>query len=284
MMEWLPEPFDLALYQRALLACLMIGFANGYASAFVLLNRSPLKLSALSHSILPGVAVAVWVSGLTLMSAFVGATLCAVLIGLLSIAFSQHSRITQDTALTVLYTGAFSMGVVILGRIGESQELEHWLFGNVLGMADADLWMSFAAGFLAVLLLTLFRRPVLLNLFEADVARTLGVRTQALNYGLFILMVLTLVTTLQAVGCILAVGLIVTPAATVRQFTQSATVLFLGSGVLGAVGSAGGLVLSYSLNLPAGASIVLVLSGLFVLSFPLRLFRSSVASRSNQEK
>ncbi len=268
------EPFDLVLYQRALFACLVIGFANGYVSAFVLLNRSPLKLSALSHSILPGVAIAAWVAGLSVVSAFVGAVLCAILVGLLAIYFSQKSKLSQDTSLTVLYTGAFAFGILILNRLGQTQELEHWLFGNILGLSDLDLWMSFVVGLLAIFLLTLFQRPLLLNLFDSEVAKTLGVPAKCLNYGVFTILILVLVTTLQAVGCILAVGLIVTPAATMRQFTNRVQPLFYGSAVLGSLGSALGLVLSYHLNLPAGASIVLVLTLFFILSIVIRGFVS----------
>lgn len=260
------EPFDLNIYQRALLACLMIGFTNGYVSAFVLINRSSLKLSALSHSILPGVAIATWLVGLTVINAFIGASLCAILIGLLAIYFSKKSKLPQDTTLTILYTGAFAFGIMILNKISHSQELEHWLFGNILGLADLDLWMAYGVGLVVVCALGLFRRPILIFLFEQDVAQTLGISVKLLQYLLFALLILVLVTTLQAVGCILAVGLIVTPAATVRLFTHSPPILFTYSGILGALGSATGLYLSYVFNLPAGSSIVLLFTVIFIAS------------------
>ncbi len=255
-----------SLFQRALVATLIIGFVNGYTSAFVLLHRSPLKLTALSHSLLPGIAIATWLVGLGVVSAFVGSFLTALFIGLLTLLISSRTKISSDTTLAVLYTGAFALGVMILNRIGAAQELEHWLLGNIQGLSDLDLWMSFSVGILAVSALTLFRRSILLNLFEPNVATSLGVRTRLLNYGLFSLLILVLVTTLQAVGCILAIGLIVTPAATVRNLCSSARHLFIWSGLLGAIGSAVGLILSYLVDLPAGSCIVLVHTSLFLLS------------------
>lgn len=261
----MPEPFDIPIYQRAFWACLIIGFANGYTSAFVLLNRSPLQLSALSHSLLPGIAVATWLVGLSVVSAFLGSVAMALLTGILTLFLAQRTQLSRDTVLSVLYTGAFSFGVMLLTRIDAAQELELWLLGNILGLSDMDLIMSAVIGLLAVTVLSLFRRAILLNLFEADVARTLGVSSRLLNYGLFGLLILVLVTTLQAVGAILAIGFIVTPAATMRQLTSSVQGLFLGSAILGSIGAVIGLYGSYLMDLPAGASIVIVQSVAFLI-------------------
>jgi len=261
------EPFDIILYQRALIACLVIGFTNGYTSAFVVMHQSPLKLSALSHSLLPGIATAALFFGINLVAGYFGALVVAVLIGLATVLFSMVTRLEQDTVLAVLYTGAVALGVYILRYLATAQDLDHILLGNILGgTSNVDLWSSYVIGIIAVVVFSLFRRPILLNLFEPNVAVTLGVPVKWINYGVFALLILVLVTTLQAVGCTMAVGLIVTPAATVRQFTNNVNTLFIASGILGAVGASVGLVLSCYVNLPAGASIVLVLTTCFLLS------------------
>lgn len=270
--------FSIPIFQRALLATLMIGFANGYTSAFVLLNRSPLKLTALSHSLLPGVAVATWLVGIGVVSAFTGSVITAMLIGVLTLFIAGRTKISSDTALAVLYTGAFAAGVMILSRIGQAQELEHWLLGDIIGLSDLDLWMSFAVGIISVGMLTLFRRSMLLALFEPNVAKSLGVNVRVFHYASFALLILVLVTTLQAVGCILSIGLIVTPAATVRNFCQTARRLFLWSGLLGALGSALGLVLSQQLDLLPGPAIVLVHSSAFIISALWRGMRQPARS------
>lgn len=262
--------FELLLFQRAFLACLIIGFTNGYTSGFVLLNRSPLKLSALSHSLLPGIAIATLMVGLTVISAFTGAVIMAILVGVLSLLLARNSTLSQDTTLSILYTGAFALGILLLNQLGRTEELEHWLFGNILGLTELDMWMSLGIGLLAIIILTLFQRPILLTLFEPNVAQTLGVPVRLVQYGSFALLILVLVTTLQAVGCILSIGLIVTPGATVRLFTNNASTLFIISGLLGAIGSALGLTLAYYLNMPAEAGIVITLTSFFLLGFILR--------------
>ena len=263
---------ELTLFQRAFLACLIIGFTNGYASAYVLINRSPLKLTALSHSLLPGIALATLLVGLSVVSAFVGAVIMAISIGMFSILISRMSRLSQDTTLSILYTGAFALGIITLNYLGQTQELEQWLLGNILGLTNSDLNMSFIIGLLAVFILTLFQRPILLTSFEPDVAQTLGVPVRLVNYTGFALLILVLVTTLQAVGCILAIGLIVTPGATVRLFSNNPRVIFVVSGILGAGGSALGLTLAYYLNFPAAASIVATLTIIFLICWIIRAF------------
>ena len=265
------EFFEITLYQRALLATFIIGLVNGYTSAFVLLHRSPLKLTALSHSLLPGVAIAAWIFTLGVLSAFFGAVVAAIVIGVLTVLLSRVTKINDDTVLAVLYTGAFAVGIMVLDKLGASQDLENWLLGNILGLSDLDLWMSFGVGIVAVTLLSLYRRVIVINLFDAEVASSLGIKTRLLDYATFVVLILVLVTTLQAVGCILAIGMIVTPAAIVRPFVSTPDALFPLSGLIGALGSATGLMLSILLDLPAGASIAATLAGLFILSVILRV-------------
>ncbi|MGC6458893.1 MAG: metal ABC transporter permease [Akkermansiaceae bacterium] len=260
------EFFDILLYQRALIATVIIGFVNGYTSAFVLLHRSPLKLTALSHSLLPGVAIAAYFLGLTVLSAFFGALLSAIMIAVLTVLLSKVTRISDDTILAVLYTGAFAVGIMVLQKLGSNQDLEDWLLGNILGLSDLDLWMSFGVGLVAVTLLSLFRRAIVLNLYDPEVAASLGIPTRLLDYLSFTVLILVLVTTLQAVGCILAIGLIVTPAAIIRPFVSTPESLFPLSGLVGGAGAALGLLVSLQFSLPAGASIAATLAGLFVIS------------------
>jgi len=275
--------FELTIFQRAFFACLVIGFTNGYASAYVLINRSPLKLTALSHSLLPGIALATLLVGLSVMSAFTGAVFMAILIGMFSILIARQTKLSQDTTLSILYTGAFAGGIIILNYLGQTQELEQWILGNILGLTNTDLTMSFVIGLLAVILLTLFQRPILLTAFQPDVAETLGVPVRVINYAGFALLILVLVTTLQAVGCILAIGLIVTPGATVRLFTNRPRLIFIASGLLGSIGSAMGLLIAYYLGFPAAASIVTTLTIIFLASwcFKALLTLTSKTSKKN---
>lgn len=265
------EFFDLNLYQRAFIAALIIGYVNGFTSAFVLLHRSPLKLAAFSHSLLPGVAIAAYFFTLTAITAFFGALIAAIIIGVLTILFSRVSKIHDETVLAVLYTGAFAIGVMVLNQVGSNQELEKWLLGNITALSDLDLKMSLVVGLIAVSFLTLYRRALVAHLFDPEVAASLGIRTRVFEYLSFVILILVLITTLQAVGCVLAVGLIVAPAAIARSFVKTPDGLFLISGTVGALGCALGLLASYYFDQPAGASITVVLTGSFLLSVLLKL-------------
>jgi manganese/iron transport system permease protein/iron/zinc/copper transport system permease protein len=267
------EFFEIGLYQRAFIAAVIIGFVNGYTSAFVLLHRSPLKLAAFSHSLLPGVAIAAYFFSLTVVTAFLGALVAAVIIGVLTVLLSRLSKINDETVLAVLYTGAFAIGIIVLNQLGSNQELEDWLLGNIIALSDLDLKMSFGVGIVAVTVLTLFRRALVANLFDPEVAASLGIRTRLLDYVSFVILILVLITTLQAVGCVLAVGLIVAPAAIARSFVSTPNALFPLSALVGAAGAAIGLLASYHFDQPAGSSITVVLATAFLLSVLVKSLR-----------
>lgn len=267
MIDWLLEPFQHSFNQRAVLAALLIGFTNGYASAFVVLKKSALKVGSLSHALLPGIAVAILLVGLHDWSAFVGALFAALLIGLGSLAVSRGSRLDQDSALAILYTAAFSGGIILLRRLGVTQEMDAWLFGNIMGLRDSDLWTNFWISAGALGILTALHRPLLMTLFDAEVAATLGVPVRFLNYLLLAVLIVVLISSLQAVGCMLALGLLVTPAATIYLLTDSTNALFWGGSVVGGVASAAAVVIGWHLNIEQGPTIVLILGAVFLVAF-----------------
>jgi ABC-type Mn2+/Zn2+ transport system permease subunit len=267
VIDWLMEPFQHPFNQRAILAALLIGFTNGYASAFVVLKKSALKVGSLSHALLPGIALAILVTGLNDWSAFLGSLFAALMIGLGSLAVSRGSRLDQDSALAILYTAAFSGGIILLRRLEVTQEMDEWLFGNIMGLRDADLWTNFWISAGALGLLTALHRPLLMTLFDAEVAATLGVPVRALNYLLLAVLIVVLISSLQAVGCMLALGLLVTPAATIYLLTDSTNALFWGGSLLGGLASAFAVLAGWWLNIEQGPSIVLVLGAAFLAAF-----------------
>jgi ABC-type Mn2+/Zn2+ transport system permease subunit len=262
--DLLSNPF----YQRALAAALLIGFANGFFSGFVVLRRNALSVSALSHTMLPGIALGILMTGvLTQASAFLGALFAALMVGLGSVAVARGNRIAQGTALAVIYTTAFAAGVALLPRLDTRQELEHWLFGDIMAVANADLWVAFGIGSFTLLVANLLMRPLLVTMFEPNVAAAQGVPVRLMQYLLFTLLVLSLVASLQAVGCVLSVGMLVAPAATVSLLTDRTNALFWGGGALGAAGAVAGVLLSVSLGLAPGPVIVMLLGLCFLAAW-----------------
>ncbi len=165
----------------------------------------------------------------------------------------------------ILYTTGFAGGLIILQRLNLRQKLDEWLFGSIVGMADTDLWIAFGISLVAVLTLVILQRPLLIYMFEPNVAASLGVPVRLLNYATFGVVILVLVSSLQAVGCILSVGLLITPAATVYLLTNEARWLFIGGGILGAAGSVLAFLLQYPLGWSVSGAIVLV-QGVFFLT------------------
>ena len=262
--ELLASPF----YQRALAAAAFIGFTNGFFSGFVVLRRNALSVSALSHTMLPGIAVGILITGvLSQWNAFFGAMFAALLVGLGSVAVARGKRVAEGTSLAVLYTAAFAAGVAILPKLDTRSELEHWLFGDIMAVANADLWVAFGIGSFTLLVANLLMRPLLVTMFEPNVAAAQGVPVRLMQYLLFTLLVLSLVASLQAVGCVLSVGMLVAPAATVSLLTDRTNALFWGGGALGAAGAVGGVFLSAKLGLAPGPVIVMLLGLCFLAAW-----------------
>jgi manganese/iron transport system permease protein/iron/zinc/copper transport system permease protein len=262
--------------QEAIFAGALIGFANGYLSGYIVLRKSALMVSSLSHSLLPGLVVASFLVGLSALSGFAGALIAALIVGLGAILISKRSPLDGHSALGILHTGAFGAGLLLLSRAPGNVDLDHWLFGDILGLADADLWTAHGISAVVLLTLTAFQRPLLLMLFEPSVARSVGVPVKQLDHLLMALSVLALVNSLQAVGCILSIGLLVTPAAILHLFASSPRVLFWGGGMLGAVASVLAVFLSNWFDYPTGATIVVLLAGGFLLAFAVRQISDAV--------
>ena len=275
-MDLFSNPF----YQRALAAALLIGFTNGFFSGFVVLRRNALSVSALSHTMLPGITLGILLTGaLTQASAFVGALFAALMVGLGSVAVARGNRVAQGTALAVIYTSAFAAGVALLPRLDTRQELEHWLFGDIMAVGNPDLWVAFAIGALTLVVANLLMRPLLLTMFEPNVAAAQGVPVRLMQYLIFGMLILSLVASLQAVGCVLSVGMLVAPAATISLVTDRTSALFWGGGILGAVGAVAGVISSTWLGLAPGPAIVMLLGVFFLAAWIFSPRYGVIASR-----
>ena len=266
-MSDLIQMLDMPFFRRALLAAALIGFTNGCVSGFVLLRKSSLTLSALSHTMLPGIVIVVLITGtLTQAGAFLGALIASLIVGLGSIALTRNTRLPQSTALAIFVTTAFALGVILVKYTHTSQNLEEWLFGSILSISDSDLIVFYGIACFTLLSATLFMRPLLLTLFEPSVASVQGVKVRWMNYLLYIMMILALMASFQAVGSILSIGLLVIPGAIVSLFTNDTKWLFIGGGIVGSLSAVFAVILSVPLDIPTGPTIVMVLGSLFLVS------------------
>ncbi len=262
-LQFLNEP----IAQRSVWACATSGFANGFVSALVVLKRSSLQIGTLSCALLPGIALAILLFGFMQMSILIGAVMAAMLIGLGSLFVSRTSRLDHDTALSILHTTAFAAGYIILVRLGLQQKIDDWLFGSIMSMSDTDLVTAYVISAVAVLSITALKRPLLIYLFDAQVASTLGIPSRLFSYAIISPTILGLVASLQAVGAFLTLGLLVAPAATVYLLTDKASWLFWGGGLIGGLGSLLAFCISFPLGWHLGATIILVLGAFFILAY-----------------
>lgn len=259
--------FDYGFSQRALLAAAMIGFVNGYLGGYIVLKRSALFAGGLTHTLFPGIALGALVAGLNPYSALLGAVVMALVAGLGATGIASVSRGDRDTALAILYTAAFGAGLIVLERIGTYVNIENYLFGNILGVGNTDLWFVYVAGGVTMTLLILLQRPLLLYVFSTDAAASQGIPVHWLGHGLAALLVVNMVISLQAVGAILTLGLLIAPAAILYLFSNSVRAILWGGGALGAGVSVLCVVLSVATDVQTGPAIASVFGVLFLLAF-----------------
>lgn len=263
-MGWLTDPLALVFMQKALFASLIVGVVCAVLGCYVVLRSMAFLGDALAHAILPGIAVAYLLGANLLAGALVAGVLVAVGISYIT----RAGTIREDTAIGIFFAGALSLGVVLISTVGSyAVDLTHVLFGNVLGVTTTDLWISGLLGAGVLLAVILLYRQLLVVSFDPVLGRTLGLRTEALRTGLFVMLAATIVVSLRTVGVALVAAMLVTPPASAYLLTRRLPVMMLVSALIGAVSAVAGLYASYYLDIATGGAIVLVASGIFVLVF-----------------
>ncbi|EUJ24597.1 manganese ABC transporter permease [Listeria grandensis FSL F6-0971] len=249
--------------QKALLTSIIVGVVSGVIGSFIILRGMSLMGDAISHAVLPGVAISYMVG----INFFIGAAAFGI-VAALGIGFvNQNSRIKNDTAIGIVFSSFFALGIIMISLAQSSTDLYHILFGNVLAVRSSDMWMTLGIGMLVILLVGLFYKELLVSSFDPTMAESYGLKVRMLHYFLMTLLTLVTVASLQTVGIILVVAMLITPAATAYLLTNRLSVmLFLAAG-FGAVSAIVGLYFSYMYNLASGASIVLAATALFILVF-----------------
>ena len=261
------EPFvEFAFMRRALAGCLALALGATPIGVFLMLRRMSLAGDAISHAILPGAAIGYLIAGLSLSAMTVGGMVAGIAVALLAGGVARSSVIKEDASLAAFYLMSLAAGVLIISWRGNNVDLLHVLFGSVLALDDDALLLLASFASLSLVAVAAGLRLLVLEccdpFFLARVSR-LGPLT---HYGFLVLVVLNLIGGFHALGTLMAVGIMILPAAAARLWVEDIVAL-LGVAVLIAFsGAIVGLLLSYHVNLPAGPAIVLTLGGLYVLS------------------
>lgn len=249
--------------QKALLTSIMVGIVCGVIGCFIILRGMALMGDAISHAVLPGVAIS-YALGINF---FFGAVFTGVLTAI-GIGFvSQHSRIKQDTSIGIMFTAAFALGVILITVLESSTDLYHILFGNVLAVRPSDVWITLAIGLIVLLSVYVFYKELLVTSFDPTMAEVYGLPVRLIHYFLMTLLTMVTVASLQTVGIVLVVAMLITPAATAYLLTDRLSVMIFLSAGIGAAAAVIGLYFSFTYNLASGATIVLAATAIFFAAF-----------------
>jgi manganese/iron transport system permease protein len=261
--------------QRALIEVILMGAVTGAIGTYVVLRGLSFIGDALSHAIFPGVVIAFLLG----RSVFLGALAFGLLTSASIVVLATTRRVKEDSAIGVLFAGSFALGVVLISTTRNySRDLAAFLFGNVLGVTTTDIALSATVGGLVLLLLVLFHKELLLVAFDREAAQAIGVPVFWVNLLLLAMISLTIVVSLSAVGNILVVAMLVTPAASARLLMDRLPIMLGLSAAIGAMSGVVGLVISYHANVAAGGTIVLVATVLFGLVWLLAPSHGLIAS------
>lgn len=255
----LTEPLQFTFMQTGLLATVLVGATCAVLGVYVVLRSMAFIGDALAHTILPGL-VAAYLLGLNLLGGAVVAGVATALgIGWLS----RRGTLREDTAIGVTFTGMFALGILLMSTTGSFRDFSHMLFGNVLGIVPRDLVLISVLALLVLGFLFLFHKELELTSFDPTHARAMGLEADKIRYGLLVLLSLTVVAGVQAVGVVLISALLITPAAAASLVTNSLPRMMAISAAIAVFSGVAGLYASYFFDVASGAAIVLACTACF---------------------
>lgn len=266
---------DLAFLPKALAVAVMSSIVCGVVGCHVVLRGMAFIGDAVAHAVFPGLAIAFVVGGSLVLGGALAGVTTAVVVALLS----QQRRLREDSIIGVAFVAAFALGIVIISRApGYAGSLQQFLFGSLTGIPTEDLYtVAFTGLGVVTIVLTLHKELVAVSL-DREMSRAMGLRVLALDLVLYVAVTLAVVMSLQVIGNILALALLITPPATARLLTDRLSTMMILSPTIGAVGAVLGVYVSWSWDHPTGGTIVLVLTAVFLVAW-LASPRHGVAAR-----
>ena len=273
ILDWLAWPFQFPFMVQAMVISVLVAIPTALLSCFLVLKGWSLMGDAISHAVLPGVVLAYMV-GLPLgVGAFIAGMVCALSVGFLK----ENSRIKEDTVMGVVFAGLFGLGIVLYTAITTDVHLDHILFGNMLGVDRGDVTLALVIALVVVAAVAAKWRDLMLFIFDPQQAGVIGLNTRVLHYGLLVMISLTIVSALQAVGIVLVIALLIAPGAVAFLITRRFGIMLLVAVGVSVTCSLLGVYLSFFIDSAPAPTIVLLMSTFFVVAF-LMTQRRSVAA------
>ncbi|MCY3867136.1 MAG: metal ABC transporter permease [Chloroflexi bacterium] len=269
--SFLSEPLAYSFIQRGMLALILVGGISAVVGCFVVVRGMSFFGDALSHAILPGVALSYTASGYVASNLFLGGLGAGIVSALVIAWLTRKVEVKEDSAIAIVFVTMFALGIAIVStQTSYAIDLTHILFGSINGISQGDLLMVAAMGAVVLVIIALLYKEFQIISFDLSLGHSLRLPVEVLRISLLLLIALTIVASLQAVGIALMLALLITPAATARLLVKRLHHMIVIASLLGILSGVVGFYASYYLDIPSGACIVLTTSVLFGLVFLLQ--------------
>ena len=268
MLSLLSDPFiEFSFMRRALVGCIAMSLGGTPVGVFMTLRNMSLTGDAMAHAILPGAAIGYLIAGLSLPAMTLGGIAAGVIVALLSGMVSRSCSINEDTNLAAFYLISLALGVLIISVRGSSVDLQHVLFGSILALDNPTLFLLSAIASLSLMLLLIFFRPLVMECCDPTFLKSESALSAPVHYLLLILVVFNLVAGFHAIGTLMAVGMMILPAAAARFWVKKLPGIILVACGICMCGSLFGLLISFYIDAPSSPCIILCLGGVYLLSY-----------------
>ncbi|EIS6447997.1 manganese ABC transporter permease, partial [Staphylococcus pseudintermedius] len=261
-MSFVQHLFEYQFLSRAMLTAILVGVVCGVVGCLIILRGLSLMGDAMSHAVLPGVALSFLMNIPMFIGAMVTGMLSSIMIGYIS----EASKTKKDAAIGITFTTFLALGIVLISVIHSATDLYHILFGNILAITQSAFHTTLAVSIVVLALILILYRPLKMSTFDPIFSRMSGLNTTMIHYFVMLLLALVIVASVQTVGVILVVALLITPASTAFLFTKKLSTMMIVSSIFSVISSTLGIYMSFKLNLPSGAVIVLISAVLYGLT------------------
>ncbi|CDH34428.1 metal ABC transporter permease [Xenorhabdus bovienii] len=282
LIEFITEPFMHDFMQRAIFASVMVGAVCAVLSCYLVLKGWSLMGDAISHAVLPGIVLA-FVAGIPLaIGAFLSGIFCAFATGYLK----EHSRVKEDTVMGIVFSGMFALGLVLFTRIDTDQHLTHILFGSILGITQHELIQTLCIASVTLAIVLLKRKDFMLYCFDPNQARVVGLPVKLIHYGLLSLLALTIVASLQAVGIILVIAMLISPGIIAFMLCRSFDRMLIVAMIASVSSSVLGTIISFHIDGETGPCIVIIQAIFFITALiydQIKLARKKMGKKRTKD-